>query len=198
MENSDNSPESADDTGAALPESGSFGGRRKRIVSREVSPVQDLPRRVEEEMQSAARGALRPMDVIDIPNLPPRAGLNEVLMDPTLISHRQRRYKQNYLFQLTRVITVLVFLSSCAAIALYFFNHRLWAQFISGTACLSAAASIKLVRSSRLLYRLRGYVAAGCLLSLAAFCVTMWMPSITGEIRSAPPPDMPTTRPASP
>lgn len=181
MEPQDTESQAKDDSNHDSQGSGSaFGGKRKRVVSREVLPQQaDAPRKVAEEMRAAARGPLKPMDVIDIPNLPPRAGLNEAILDPTLISERKRGNKQNYLFQATRILTALVFIASCAAIALLFFNHRLWAQAISGTACAAAAASIKLVRSSRLLYRLRGYVAAGCVLSVLAVALTIFLPSIS-------------------
>ena len=194
MEPVDNQPEFSDDADAASPGTGAFGGRRKRVSSREVPAERaDGPRRVADEMRAAAQGSLKPIDVINIPNLPPKAGLNEVLLDPTLLSERQRRSKQNYIFQITRVITVLVFLASCVAISLFLLEHRRWAQLIAGAACLSAAASIKLVRSSRLLYRLRGYVAAGCILSLLAFCITMWMPSFTETVRRTVP--VPTSQP---
>jgi hypothetical protein len=137
-------------------------GRRKRIVAREVV------REVESEMLSAADGSLKPADVIDIPSLPSPGHPPEAIIDPTLFMERHRRPEQHRAYRLTQLMIAITLLTASAAILGTLMEHRLRALVIAGISCVAAAISVKLVRSSRLAHRLRGYVVVSCIFSLLA------------------------------
>jgi hypothetical protein len=144
-------------------------GRRKRIVSREVASASnsDSVTEVEAETRDAARGRLRPADVIDIPSLP-TGPPPEAILDPTLFLERSRKRGQNFAYRMTQLVTLAATLSASAAIAFTFFDHRRRAMILAGAACLLSALSVQLVRRSRLARRLRGYAAASCILAVIA------------------------------
>lgn len=146
-------------------------GRRKRIVSREVASASTSDRvaAVESETLDAARGRLKPADVIDIPSLP--AGPPpEAILDPTLFLERSRKRGQNFAYRVTQLVTLAATLSASSGIAFTFFDHRRRAMILAGAACLLSALSVQLVRRSRLARRLRGYAAASCILAVIALC----------------------------
>lgn len=155
-------------------DSQSWRGRRKRIVAREV-PAEEIDR-VETEMRAAAAGSLQPADVISVPALP--GGPPESILDPTLFSERHRRADQNRVYRYTQIAVCLSLLTSCGAILGTLLQHRLRALVIAAFACVFAAVAIKLVRSSRLAHRLRGYVAAACVLALVSAAACYLMPSL--------------------
>lgn len=167
METDDLQPDDA--ARAEAPPNREWFGRRKQIESREITPATSD---VEIEMLAAARGSLKPADVIDIPSLrntPPP----ELILDPTLFSVRQRRPGQNFAYRATQLMIAAAFVGAAVGIANSIVGHRLRGMISAGLGCLLCAAAIKVMRKSRLAYRLRGYVAAvGIFSALAvAFCL---------------------------
>ena len=160
-------------------------GRRKRIASREVSPV-EIEGAITAEMQSAAHGSLKPADVIDIPGLP--AGPPpEVILDPTLFSTRRRHPGQNLAYRLTQLVALAAPMCALGAIGFSFMQHRLRAMMLAGVACLLSAVAVRLVRKSQLARRLRGYVAAACILALIAMVISMMPNLFRDDGKPAPP-----------
>ena len=149
-------------------------GRRKRIVARELSAVEI--QQVEREMLAAAQAPIQPMDVIDIPGLPPSSP-PEAIIDPTQFMERHRRPADHRVYQLTLLAIVITLLASCTAIVGTLLEHRLRALVIGAVACVSAAFAVKFVRSSRLAHRLRGYVAAACVLAIVSMAACFFMPN---------------------
>jgi hypothetical protein len=178
--------------GVGSPEPTPWLGRRKRVVAREVvSPEVAAVSAVASEMLDAASGAIRPMDVIDIPSIAPAPP--EAIIDPTQFLERQRRPSHNRVYHLTQGALVVTLLASCGAFLGTLMEHRLRAVAVAAVACASAAVGVHLVRSSRLAHRLRGYVAAACVLALISVAACFVMPNF----HSADPDDKkpPTTRP---
>lgn len=173
-----------EETGADSPPARPWFGRRKQIASREITPTTSD---VEAEMRAAARGSLKPADVIDIPSLrnsPPP----ELILDPTLFSVRLRRPGQNFAYRLTQFLTALVFIGASAAIANSFVGHRLRAIISAALACIVCAVAVKVVRKSRLAYRLRGYVAASGIFAVLALAMSL-MPTLFHVESTAPLPE---------
>ena len=155
----------------------SWLGRRKRIISRDVSPADPVGvDAVEKENHAAAGGSLHPADVIGNPGLR-AARPGESILDPTLFTERQRRPGQNRVYHLTQAAIVLTLLAACGAIVGTLMEHRLRALAVAAVACVTGTISVKLVRSSRLAYRLRGYVAAACVLAMISMAACFFMPN---------------------
>src|SRR5437016_5496455 len=133
-------------------------GRRKRIVAREVprDPARDVARDPTVDLKSS--------DVIDPP---PRAAAShrDSVLDPTLFSERQRKRGHNFGYRLAQLTTLACILTAALSIAWALLDHRRRAQGLAAGACLLAMIDFRLVKLSRLAYRLRGYVAAGCVLA---------------------------------
>ena len=148
-------------------------GRRKRITARELSPVE--VEQVESEMLAAAEGIIQPSDVIDIPTL--RPGEPEAIIDPTQFSERHRRQGDNRSYRLTQIAVGLSLAASCGAFLGTLMDRRLRALVIAGFASVCAGVAVKLVRSSRLARRLRGYVVAACALALISAAACFFLPN---------------------
>jgi hypothetical protein len=168
-------------------------GRRKRIVAREVSRAaaavsgdeDDAVAAVEREMRSAALGVLKPADVIDLPpaleGRPP-----ESVIDPTLLGERHRKHSQNVAYRLTQAAVALTVVASLGAILAALLEDAVLAQVLSATACVVAVLGVRLVRGSRLAYRLRGYAAAAGALAVIALVVSVLPQFLHDEPRQAP------------
>ena len=170
MDAGEHQPE--DPTGGKARDGGWFG-RRKRVVSHEVSsgPVTERHLEVRDEVIEAARGTLRPADIIDIPSLP--AGPpSEAVLDPTLFLQRTRRRGANLAYRITQLVTLVAPLSASASLAFAFTGHRLRAMVLAAAACLLSGISVWLVRRSSLARRLRGYAAAACVLAVIALALS--------------------------
>ena len=169
-----------DDEQTRTPADRAWFGRRKRVAAREIGSSQPHAlSEIEQEMKASATGGLKPADVIDIPSGSPRRP-PEVLLDPTLFSERQRKRGQNFTYHLTQTTLTTGFFSACAAIVSALLEHRLRAELLAVAACLLGVVSVRLVRMSRLAYRLRGYVAATCVLGGIALAISL-LPSFTHD-----------------
>jgi hypothetical protein len=153
-------------------------GRRKKVVSTEVAT------HAPQVTQNPTADSIRPTDVIDIPSsVPPSA--QESIIDPTLFSQRQRRPGQNFAYHLTQALVAVAILTASAGIVGTLMDHRLRALIIAGTGAVCSIIAFVLVKRSRLAHRLRGYVAAACVLSLLSMGACFFMPNFLHGPHSA-------------
>jgi hypothetical protein len=167
-------------------------GPRKRVVAREVTAAAsaagdegDPVAAVEREMRSAALGVLKPAEVIDLPS-PTEARPPEAVIDPTLLGERHRKHSQNVAYRLTQAAVALTVIASLTAILAVLLEDQVLAQVLSATACVVAVLGIRLVRGSRLAYRLRGYAAAAAAIAVISLIASVLPQFFHDEGRQSP------------
>jgi hypothetical protein len=74
-------------------------------------------------------------------------------------------------------------------------DHRRRAQGLALGACLLGLICIRLIRLTRLAYRLRGYGAAACILAAISLVVSLLPQLISGDARPLTPEGSPSTAP---
>jgi hypothetical protein len=152
-----------------------WSGRRKRIVAREIAhhPSGGAGSATG---NAVSRIDVRSGDLSDAPR-PSDSATTESVLDPTQLGERHRKAGHQAAYRLAQGATLLAFLAAATAIALAIAENARVSKWLAGGACVLALASLPLVRSSRLVFRLRGYVAAACILSAIALALSL-MPGL--------------------
>jgi len=141
--------------------------RRKKIVARELHGTEAL----------AGQQTSPTACIMEASTDPAAQGLNESIMDPTVMGERRRKRSHNFTYRLTIVAIAAGALSSMASIAYLAVEHVPHARIIATLALAVAVLSLRLTRLNRLSGRLMGYAVAGIIIASLALALCLAFPA---------------------